>query len=449
MEFVQYILSFILLLGVLVVIHECGHFWVARRSGVHVVRFSVGFGKPLLSRVDKHGTEFVLAAIPFGGYVQMYDDRDPLIKEAAVPNSIPDDAVGLMQISPYARIAISLAGPVANFIFAIVLYAGLFMAGSLQPIPLFTEPSVESPLARSSQIQGPFELTQIDDRDVRSFQDVAMGLSARMGESGNISLSYIELLSGDLRQADIAIEQWHKGESEPDLFGSLGLTPTRLSIAGRVLEGSAAERAGIEAGDWFIAVDGQSVGNWSEWVAEFRNRPGESVVFTLIRDGRQYNITAVPDSVVSEDGEEVGQLGVGPARVEVSYPIVQAVSLGASKTLDMSVMTVSMMGKMLAGSVSAENLVGPVGIAKIAGDSVRIGWDFFFGIMALMSISLGVLNLLPIPMLDGGHVVLTLVEIIKGSPLSERLQVAFFQGGLLLVLMTFVFVTFNDIARLF
>jgi regulator of sigma E protease len=447
MDWLQYPLAFLLLLGVIVVFHEFGHFIVARRSGVHVVRFSVGFGRPLLRWSDRHGTEFVLAAIPFGGYVQMYDDRDPVVNAEAVEGSVPTDALGYTHLSPLWRIAISLAGPIANFILAIVIYAALFMVGTLQFTPTFAGAEPGSILAQT-EVTGPFEVVAVDGSSVQNYQDIAMGLGDRLGESGDIVLGVVDL--GSNRPSDVAlpITNWHQGVGEPDLFGSLGLRPMRLSVVGQIVEGSAAASAGLQPGDWIVGVDGEPVSQWSEWVSYIVDSPGRELTFEVLREGRTLFVRAVPEAVTAENGSTIGRLGVAPVREKVQYGVVRAAQLGAAKTWDMTVMTLSMMKKMIVGSVSAENLVGPVGIVKIAGDSVRVGWQFFLNIMALMSVSLGVLNLLPIPMLDGGHVVFTSLEMLRGKPLSERLQMSVMQIGIFLLGAVMIFVTYNDLTRL-
>ena len=447
MDWLQYPLAFLLLLGVIVVIHEFGHFIVARRSGVHVVRFSVGFGRPLMRWSDRHGTEFVLAAIPFGGYVQMFDDRDPVVNAEAVEGSVPKDALGYTHLSPLWRIAISLAGPVANFILAIVIYAGLFMVGTLQFTPTFAGAEPGSVLDQA-EVVAPFEVVTVDGATVQNYQDIAMELGDRLGESGDIVLGIVDLASNRASDVSLPITNWHQGVGEPDLFGSLDLKPIRLSVVGQVVEGSAAARAGLQSGDWIVGGDGEPVSRWSDWVSYIVNSPGRELVFEVRREGRTVFMTVVPEAHTVDDGSTIGRLGVAPVREKVQYGLFKAIQLGAAKTWDMTVMTLSMMKKMIVGSVSAENLVGPVGIVKIAGDSVRVGWQFFLNIMALMSVSLGVLNLLPIPMLDGGHVVFTTLEMLRGKPLSERLQMSVMQIGILLLGAVMIFVTYNDLARL-
>ncbi|MEC8143969.1 MAG: RIP metalloprotease RseP, partial [Pseudomonadota bacterium] len=312
MEILQYPLAFLLLLGVIVVFHEFGHFVVARRSGVHVVRFSVGFGKPLLRWSDKYGTEFALAAIPFGGYVQMYDDRDPVIN-AVDNNSIPEGAIGYTGLSPLWRIAISLAGPAANFLLAISIYTLLFMVGTLQFTPTFDGAKADTALANAGGDR-PFEVLSVDGEPVQNYQDVAMGLGDRLGESGEILLSVVDLESSQRGEIKLPIERWHEGVGEPDLFGSLNLRPVRLSIVGQVVEGSAAQRAGLQTGDWIVAVDGERVSRWSDWVDHIVDSPGRAMVFEVLREGRRIYLTAVADSVTTQSGVEIGRLGVAPVK---------------------------------------------------------------------------------------------------------------------------------------
>jgi regulator of sigma E protease len=459
MEFLLYPLAFALLLGVLVAFHEFGHFIVARMSGVHVLRFSIGFGKPLFSWVDSKGTEFTLAMIPLGGFVSMYDERDPLTDPASSPEL--EGAVGYTSLTPYWRIAIALAGPLANFLLAILIYWLLFFAGSVNYARMSTAPG-EGTLLQRSGVQSSVAILRIDEAAVTGWQDIALELSKRLGDTGDLKLSLLEFENGVERDVVVPISAWLKGEGEPDIFGSLGLMPSILPVVGRVVEGSQAERAGLESGDWIVAVDGEPVIYWSDWVELIEQAPNKTLVLTLIRAGTEYQLRATPDVRTvelvndSEDSSgsvpstqiEQGFLGVGPVVIEVEYPLVEALQMGVDETLSKTSLTFSMITKMFSGDVSAKTLVGPVGIAKIAGQSAKSGWRTFFGIMALMSISLAVLNLLPVPMLDGGHVVFILAEIIMGKPVSEGIQSAALQGGLVLVAMMFIFVTFNDLSRL-
>jgi regulator of sigma E protease len=389
----------------------------------------------------------------------MYDERDPLTDPASSPEL--EGAVGYTSLTPYWRIAIALAGPLANFLLAILIYWLLFFAGSVNYAPMSTAPG-EGTLLQRSGVQSSVAILRIDEAAVTGWQDIALELSKRLGDTGDLKLSLLEFENGVERDVVVPISAWLKGEGEPDIFGSLGLMPSILPVVGRVVEGSQAERAGLESGDWIVAVDGEPVIYWSDWVELIEQAPNKTLVLTLIRAGTEYQLRATPDVRTvelvndSEDSSgsvpstqiEQGFLGVGPVVIEVEYPLVEALQMGVDETLSKTSLTFSMITKMFSGDVSAKTLVGPVGIAKIAGQSAKSGWRTFFGIMALMSISLAVLNLLPVPMLEGGHVVFILAEIIMGKPVSEGIQSAALQGGLVLVAMMFIFVTFNDLSRL-
>jgi regulator of sigma E protease len=426
-------------------------------SGVHVLRFSIGFGKPIFSWTDAKGTEFTLSIIPLGGFVSMYDERDPL-RDTSMPQAL-DGALSYNKLNPYWRIAIALAGPFANFLLAVLIYWLLFVAGSTQFAPMSTAPAERSLLGQIG-VESAVQILRVDEKPVMGWQDVALALSERLGDSGQLDISFIELRSGGERTARVPISSWLKGEDEPDVFSSLGLQPSILPVIGRVIEGSQAERAGLQSGDWITAVDNIPVTFWSDWVKKIEASPDTPLVLTLIRGGNEYQLRATPDSKMvktpqsseeqntSNERVALGFLGVGPTVLEIQYPMFKSLQMGVEETLDKTSLTLSMISKMFTGAVSANTLVGPVGIAKIAGQSAKSGWRTFFGIMALMSISLAVLNLLPVPMLDGGHVVFILAEIIMGKPVSEGFQSAALQGGLFLVAMMFIFVTFNDLSRL-
>jgi regulator of sigma E protease len=354
-----------------------------------------------------------------------------------------------------------LAGPFANFLLAVLIYWVLFFAGSVQFAPMSTAPGDGSLLQRSG-IDSAVQILRVDEAQVTGWQDIALALTKRLGDSGDLKLAVVELESGIEQEIVVPLSDWLKGEDDPDIFGSLGLMPSILPVIGRVVEGSQAERAGLEKGDWIVAVDSEPVTYWSDWVREIERSPNKSLVLSLFRSGIFYELRATPDvrtveviASLQEGAEnsapneiEQGFLGVGPVVIEVEFPLGEALQKGVDETLGKTSMTFSMITKMFTGAVSANTLVGPVGIAKIAGQSAKSGWRTFFGIMALMSISLAVLNLLPIPMLDGGHVVFILAEIIMGKPVSDGFQSAALQGGLFLVALMFIFVTFNDLSRL-
>ena len=447
MDWLLYPLAFAGLLGVLVVVHEFGHFIVARLAGVHVLSFSVGFGKALLSRVDKNGTTFKLSMIPLGGYVRMYDTRDDAASLQGMA-AVPADAVAHSSLSAWWKIAIAVAGPAANFVLAAVVYALLFVTGTTEYAPTTQAPKADTKLALAG-LNAPARVLRVDGREIAGWQSVLMALSDRLGESGAIALEVQNLRSGREQTLQVPIDTWLQGDAQPDVLGSLGLQPALLSVVGDVVEGSPASRAGLRANDWVVGINDREVGSWRQWVDEIVEHPQVPLILSVVRAGQVLQLTVTPEAGTTAAGETVGFLGVSPAVIEVRFTPLQALWKGCVETVDKTVMTLSMLKKMIAGLLSVQNLVGPVGIAQIAGDTVKTSWQMFFGVMALMSISLGVLNLLPVPLLDGGQVVFIVIEAVKGSPVSDGLQQGAAQLGLLLVGIMFVLVTFNDLTRLF
>ncbi len=441
MEFLQYPLALILTLGILVTIHEYGHYVIARRSGVRILRFSVGFGRPIWSRVDRHGTEFAIAAIPLGGYVRMLDER-----EMAAGETLPAGALAHNQLTPAWRIAISLGGPVANFLLAIVVYWGLAAAGSSSVAPLLNAALPETPAA-AADIQRGDEIVAVDGEPVQTWQEITLALANRMGESGQIELQ-LARNGGGQRAVSLPIDHWQQGVDEPDLLGSLGLSPSHPPVIGSVEPGSAAARAGLMPGDLILAVNDEPVALWREWVAAIVRAPGEPLALQVLRDGSTRSLTATPDERPAADGTSTGFMGVGISMREVRYGPLDALRQGVTQTVDTTVMTLSLLKKMVVGDVSLKNISGPLTIAEVAGDSARMGLTYFLGVLALLSVSLGVLNLLPIPILDGGHVVFAAAEWALGKPLPERVQLVGMQVGLMLVGGLMVMAIYNDIWRL-
>ncbi len=438
-----YPLALIVTLGLLVTIHELGHFVIARWSGVKVLRFSVGFGRPIWSRLDKHGTEFVVARIPFGGYVRMLDDREP----EPVGEIRPGDKAYL-SVSVWWRIAIALGGPLANLLLVIAVYWCLFVAGTTVYVPVVGEVSEGSP-AYTAGLQPGQEIVAIDGATTRSWQQIGMGLLGRLGDSGSIQITARDL--GELSTTDylLPIENWHQGVDTPDLFGSLGLQVLIPAIVGTLMEDGPAAGSGLHLGDRITAVDGQPVDDFSGWALAIQAAPERSIRLTVRRGVAERYIDVVPAIREATDGSEVGYLGVRPPTQEVRYGPLAALPRSVEEMIDKTSLTLNLLKKMVFGQVSLKNLSSPIMIAKVAGDSARSGWQSFFNILALLSISLGVLNLLPIPILDGGHVVYCVMEIVTGKPVSERVQAVGTQVGLFLVGSVFLLAIYNDITRFF
>jgi regulator of sigma E protease len=441
MEFLQYVLALVVTLGVLVTIHELGHFLVARASGAKVVRFSIGFGPVLLSRFDRRGTEFVLAAVPLGGYVRILDEREGDVA--------PEDAdKTFSRLSPWWRIAFALGGPAANFILAFFVYWALFVAGSTDIVPIIATPAADTP-AQSAGIAGGREIVSIDGVTTESWPEVSMALAARLGDSGVIDVTTRMPGVNTLDSHRLRIDAWQRGVDEPDLFGSLGLIPTLPAVLGTVLDDGPAHAAGLRAWDHVVAVDGKAIETWADWVDVLRPAPERRLTVDVERDGVVQSVVLTPASRAGPDGTPYGYVGVSPLMRDVEYGVFEALPLGLHETAAKTVLTLDLLKKMVTGLVSTRNLSGPITIAKVAGDSARGGMKSFLRVLALLSISLGVLNLLPIPILDGGHVLFCLAEIVMRRPVPDRVQAWGMQVGLALVGGMMLLAFYNDITRLF
>ncbi len=437
-----YPLAFLVTLCMLVAIHEYGHFVVARWSGVRVLRFCIGFGKPIWTRRDRHGTEFVLAAIPLGGYVRMLDERD----ESADVEVKPGD-VFYNQLSVWWRLAIAVAGPLANFLLAVVAYWCLAVAGSANLVPMVGQLQPSSPAARAGMTDYR-EIVAVDGRTVRTWQEIVMALSDRLGDTGVIEIGSRAFGEDTATRLDVPIHRWLRGKADPDLLEALGLIPAHPAVVGLVQADGAADGGGVRPWDRITAIDGVPIDDWGAMVDAIQAAPDRAMQWTVVRGGLPLELSVRPQSRRLDDGSTVGFVGIGLATNQVRYGPLQAIPRGLSETADKTLLTLGHLKKMLFGDVSVRNLGGPITIAKVAGDSAQAGWRVYVGILALLSISLGILNLLPIPMLDGGHVLYCLAEIIARRPVPEAVQMVGAQLGLVLVGSIIVLVLINDIARL-
>ncbi|SDS00696.1 site-2 protease. Metallo peptidase. MEROPS family M50B [Pseudomonas asplenii] len=437
-------------LGVLVTFHEFGHFWVARRCGVKVLRFSVGFGTPLLRWHDRQGTEFVVAAIPLGGYVKMLDER-----EAPVAPDELDQAFNRKSVRQ--RIAIVAAGPIANFLLAITFFWVLAMLGSQQVRPVIGAVESGSIAAKAGLVAGQ-EIVSIDGEPTTGWSAVNLQLVRRLGESGTLRFQVREAGSSVDSPRELVLDRWLQGADEPDPIKSLGIRPWRPAVPPLLAELDSkgpAQAAGLKTGDRLVSLNGEAVGDWQQVVDWVRVRPDTKIVLQVERDGAQID---VPVTLASrgEGKSATGYLGAGvkaadwPPQMlrEVSYGPVAAIGEGARRTWTMSVLTLDSLKKMLFGELSVKNLSGPITIAKVAGASAQSGVADFLNFLAYLSISLGVLNLLPIPVLDGGHLLFYMIEWARGRPLSERVQGWGIQIGISLVVGVMLLALVNDLGRL-
>lgn len=444
------IIGTLVALGVLVTFHEFGHFWVARRCGVKVLRFSVGFGSPLVRWHDRHGTEFVIAAIPLGGYVKMLDER-----EGDVPPALLDSAFNRKTVRQ--RFAIVSAGPLANFLLALVFFWLLAMLGSQQVRPVVG--AVESgSLAAQAGMAVDQEIVAVNGKPVSGWGEVNLQLVRRLGESGQLDVTVREVGSSAERQLQIQLQNWLKGVEEPDPITALGIRPWRPQIAPVIAQldpEGPAQAAGIQLGDRLISLNRQPLDDWQQVIDAVKVLPGATAVLEVERDGQRVDVPLTLGAR-GEGEARRGYLGAGveggewPAEMlrEVRFGPLDAVVEGAKRTWTMSLLTLDSLKKMLFGELSVKNLSGPITIAKVAGASAQSGLGDFLNFLAYLSISLGVLNLLPIPVLDGGHLLFYLVEWVRGRPLSERVQGWGVQIGISLVVGVMLLALVNDLGRL-
>ncbi|MEP7073331.1 MAG: RIP metalloprotease RseP [Nitrosospira sp.] len=452
MTFFSTLVAFVVALGLLIVFHEFGHYLVARWCGVKVMRFSIGFGHPLLrKRWGKDETEWVVAAFPLGGYVKMLDEREDEVA--------PEDLTRSFNRKPVAhRFAIVAAGPIANFLLAIVLYWLLFMLGvsGMKPIVGPVTPATPAEFANFKMGE---TITKIGAESVATWQDARwLLLSHAVERSPSVT---VETLSkeGEVASHRLDLSGIEADDLDADFLKKIGLSvyqPAMKPIVAQVVSDSAGNRAGLLAGDEILAVNGKKITLWEELVQQIRVSPGIPLTLEIRRGATVIDIEVIPDAH-TESGEKIGKIGIGPQidrneleklLVEISYPAGTAMVRAINKTWETSVFTLRMLWKMVAGEVSWKNVSGPITIADYAGKSAQMGLSSYLAFLALISISLGVLNLLPIPMLDGGHLMYYVIEIVKGSPLSVRATEIGQQVGMLLLFSLMAFAIYNDVSRL-
>jgi regulator of sigma E protease len=464
------LLAMLVTLGILVTIHEYGHFIIARWCGVKVERFSIGFGKPLLRWRGKptvddlqsgaEPTEYVISALPLGGYVKMLGEQDGEITPALRRMSFSHKP--LLQ-----RSAIVAAGPVFNLLLAILLYWGIFLAGVSGLAPVVGDVAADSTAAISG-LQAGDEIITVDGAETQTWQDVRLALLERLGETGTVQLQVKQPDSSLTRIASLPIVDWLGDTDAPDLLGSLGITPFHFVVEPRlesVLPDSPAAAAGLMPGDIITVSDDMEIRTWTMWLEVVRSNAGQSLRVGILRDGLLLETRLTPSvrlgddgkPVLDADGREQGYIGASvvvpqlPAwmnRVQ-EYSLVQAAVEAMAETARNSLFVLDSMGKMLVGDISVKNLSGPITIAQVAGETASSGLDYFVSFLALLSISLAVLNLLPIPVLDGGHLFYYAIEALIRRPVPARLQAIGMQVGMMLVGCIMLLALFNDVNRLF
>lgn len=441
---------FLLVLIILVTFHEYGHFVIARKCGVKVLRFSVGFGKPLWRWYDRQGTEFAIAAIPLGGYVKMLDER-----EGEVPPEELDQAFNRKSV--WQRMAIAAAGPIANFLLALVLFWALFLQGTNGIAPIIGSVEPDSVAARAGMEEGQ-EIIAVDGVKTPTRQAVLKRLMLRLGETGPIRFTVRYPDSDFFYESEASLREWLRGVEEPDPIAGLGISfyrPQVDKIIDTVVPDSPAELAGFKPGDELVSVNGVMLNEWNEWVEYVRTRPEEALNVVVLRDDMEQRLQVTP-KLAQDNGETFGRVGVSvrlPSWPEEmlrheDHGIWGALTKSVEETGESVHFVLISIQKLFLGEISTKNLSGPIGIAKVAGDSAEAGMFYYVQFLAMLSVYLAVFNLLPVPVLDGGHILYYAIEAIKGSPVSERIQMLGYQTGLVMLLGVMVLAFYNDILRL-
>ncbi|MBG2914384.1 sigma E protease regulator RseP [Proteus cibarius] len=442
--------AFIIVLGILITVHEFGHFWVARRCGIYVERFSIGFGKAIWRKTDKHGTEFVIAWIPLGGYVKMLDERVAEVAPERRHLAFNNKTVG-------QRAAVVAAGPIANFLLAIVAYWIVFMIGvpALKPIIADIRPNS---IAEQAKLTPGMELKSVAGIETPDQNAVRLALVSKIGAK---EVSFVVLDPNSLSESEniLNLQQWGFDPEKQDPILSLGIMPVGARLDSKIIEvteGSAAEKAGLQAGDRIVKVDGQPIDTWHPFTYFVRQSPNKALELLVERNGSSLILNVTPTAVALKDGTEVGQVG---AQLQIlppdeQYLIMQqynpfsALYEASDKTWQLMGLTVKMIGKLVVGDVKLTNLSGPVSIAKGAGMSADSGFIYYLMFMALISVNLGIINLFPLPVLDGGHLLFLVIEKIKGGPVSERVQDFCYRIGIMALMLLMGLALFNDFSRL-
>ena len=454
------ILALIVTLGILVTIHEFGHFWVARRCGVKVLRFSIGFGKAVKTWVGRDGTEYVIAPIPLGGYVKMLGQEDASVADEG---NIPENQKHLSFSSKplWQRMAIVAAGPAANFLLAIFVFWFVnVLYGLTGTAPVLANVVNDSSAYRAGLRAGD-ELVAIDGVETTIWTQVTMQLLARLGETGELKISAIPAGASAAREYIIPLQSWESDNAEPNPLSSLGFVQYEIPpVIEGVVDGGAAEAAGLQAGDRILAAGDDSISDWVQWVQLVRENPQVPILVLVQRGNEEVTLSLTPELSAAEDGSPIGRIGAyvqefdlyaslpeGRVR-EVNYNVLTAIVPAVQETWEKSVFVLDSMKKMVVGLISVKNISGPITIAQVAGETASYGLEVYLGFLAVLSISLGVLNLLPIPVLDGGHLLYYAIEAIIRRPVPEKVQAMGLQLGLLLISGIMVLAIYNDVSRL-
>ena len=452
MDILFIIVSFIVLITIIVGIHELGHFLTARFFKIHVLKFKIGFGKEIISFQDKHNCSYSFGVLPLGGYVQMLGESNP-VQEDSSPNF--SDKKSYLDASPGERAAVTVAGPLANFILAGFVYFYLALVGTTQLSSYIGDVAPGSLAEQAGLISGD-RIIEIDQDRIDIFNDINLTLSKRIGDTGTINIKFLR--EGIERNTVVSISEWLEDDEQKSPSAALGILPFMPPLVGQLQEDGPAYKYGLMQGDLIQAVNNEKIVTWQDLSKNLNALPDQLIELMVLREGEQINLVLESSSYIDDEGQKKGRIGILASRdlnqwpsqftVEKKENIFSAFFVGIQDTYKYTLLIITSIGKMISGSISADNLGGPIQISVLAGSAAKAGHITFLSMIALLSINLGLLNLLPIPILDGGQLLMIAIEKLKGSPVSDIALEYSMRVGIILVVSLMIFAFANDIARL-
>ena len=452
MDILFIIVSFIVLITIIVGIHELGHFLTARFFKIHVLKFKIGFGKEIVSFQDKHNCSYSFGVLPLGGYVQMLGESNP-VQEDSSPNF--SDKKSYLDASPGERAAVTVAGPLANFILAGFVYFYLALVGTTQLSSYIGDVAPGSLVEEAGLISGD-RIIEVDQDRIDIFNDINLTLSKRIGDTGTINIKFLR--EGIERNTVVSISEWLEDDEQKSPSAALGMVPFMPPLVGQLQEDGPAYKYGLKQGDLIQAVNNEKIVTWQDLSKNLNALPDQLIELMVLREGEQINLVLESSSYIDDEGQKKGRIGILASRdlnqwpsqftVEKKENIFSAFFVGIQDTYKYTLLIITSIGKMISGSISADNLGGPIQISVFAGSAAKAGYITFLSMIALLSINLGLLNLLPIPILDGGQLLMIAIEKLKGSPVSDIALEYSMRVGIILVVSLMIFAFANDIARL-
>ena len=452
MDILFIIVSFIVLITIIVGIHELGHFLTARFFKIHVLKFKIGFGKEIFSFQDKHNCSYSFGVLPLGGYVQMLGESNP-VQEDSSPNF--SDKKSYLDASPGERAAVTVAGPLANFILAGFVYSYLALVGTTQ-LSSYIGDVVPGSLVEEAGLISGDRIIEVDQDRIDIFNDINLTLSKRIGDTGTINIKFLR--EGIERNTVVSISEWLEDDEQKSPSAALGMLPFMPPLVGQLQEDGPAYKYGLMQGDLIQAVNNEKIVSWQDLSKNLNALPDQLIELMVLREGEQINLVLESSSYIDNEGQKKGRIGILASRdlnqwpsqftVEKKENIFSAFFVGIQDTYKYTLLIITSIGKMISGSISADNLGGPIQISVLAGSAAKAGYITFLSMIALLSINLGLLNLLPIPILDGGQLLMIAIEKLKGSPVSDIALEYSMRVGIILVVSLMIFAFANDIARL-